>query len=261
MKIRRDVDTNSAKRLQKTEPTKLPTLQAPSSEPTTKKAATAPELKSTASEAPKGQNGAPDWATPEFLQGVANKLNQQQPTSLPSGGKGLNVRLGAMTKPSSSSSSSTTPPAHLKKKSQTLLEQVKRTFAVIGGRPLTQEEINGIGKAVHLTRAPAVEPILVEGLKPTTSVMANWSTFMKRAVYMFPAPPKPGSLEDKVVRHQGMTEVIEINLKALDPSRLYKRVIDGAILYVTPEPITATALQHLGHIDDVMPNSRPKKAG
>jgi hypothetical protein len=73
---------------------------------------------------------------------------------------------------------------------------------------------------------------------------------------MFPGPPQKGTLEDRVVRSQGMTEVIEIDLKKLDPDRLYKRVLDGAILYLSDQPIEATALRHLGHIDDVMPQSR-----
>ena len=175
---------------------------------------------------------------------------------LPSGGKGLHVRLGAMTTKPTSSSTPTTPPPELKKKSATLIEQAARALAVVGGRPLTQAEIDGLGTAVHLTRKEAVAPILVQGLKPTTSVLGNWSTLMQRTVYMFPAPPKKGSIEDTVVRAQGMTEVIEVDLQKLDPSRLYKRVLDGAILYLTPEPLTSTALQHLGHIDDVMVHSR-----
>ena len=229
-----------------------PTTNAPA----TKAPTTNAPLQSTSTQAPKqaGQNGAPAWATPEFFQGVAAKLNQQTASSLPLGGKGLNVRLGALT--STKPPVSTTPPAELKKKSATLLEKLARASAVVGGRPLTQDEIDGLGKTVHLTTKKAVEPILVQGLKPTTSVLANWSTWMKNAVYMFPAPPKKGSLEDKVVRHQGMTEVIEIDLKQLDPSRLYKRIVDGAIVYITPEPINAAALRHLGSVDDIASSRR-----
>lgn len=180
---------------------------------------------------------------------IANRVAaQEKPQGAIAGGSGLSVRLGAMTqKPTTVTVSPSAAPPNTPaqtEKSRTLLARL----AVIGGRPLSEAEIQGLKSAVHLTRGQSVNPILDSGLRPTKNVLANWSTWMRPAVYMFPAPPKVGSLEDHVVRRQGMTEVVEVDLQQLDPDKLYKRVLDGAILYLSDEPIPPTALRHAGSL-------------
>jgi hypothetical protein len=76
---------------------------------------------------------------------------------------------------------------------------------------------------------------------------------MQKAVYMFPAPPQRGSLEDNIVRSQKMTEVIEVDLTKLDPDKLYKRVLDGAIVYLSDKPLPTTSIAHAGHLDAYAP--------
>ncbi len=65
---------------------------------------------------------------------------------------------------------------------------------------------------------------------------------------MFPAPPKEGSLEDRVIRRQGMTEIMEVDLTKLDPSKLYRRIMDGAIIYLSSTPIPTDAIRHVGSL-------------
>jgi hypothetical protein len=130
---------------------------------------------------------------------------------------------------------------------QSLLARVSRAFGVIGGLPMSADDIARTKTAVHLTHADAVAPIVDGGLLPTVGLYKNLTSWCRDAVYMVPRPP---SALQVAVNLAGTTpstlEMIEVDLTKLDPDRLYRRVIDGALLYLSSEPIPKTALRHLG---------------
>jgi len=193
---------------------------------------------------------APAWATSSYFADVAKKAAlpaQAKTTTTPQQGNALAVRLGA----AAAKKDVATPAAGVEGRRQqgrSLLQRVAHQAAVLGGHPLSAEDIERLGTTIHLTREASVAPILQTGLRPTKNPLANWSTWCRHAVYMFPAPPPQGSLEDKIVRRQGMTEVMQVDLRKLDPEKLYRRIMDGAIIYLSNTPIPTDAVTHLGSL-------------
>ncbi len=127
------------------------------------------------------------------------------------------------------------------------MARAARAFAVIGGVPMSDDEIARTKTAVHLTHATAVAPIVRDGLLPTVGLYKNATSWCRDAVYMFARPPSALQMTMNLAGTKPSSlEVIEIDLTKLDPDRLYRRVLDGALLYVSSDPIPPTALRHLG---------------
>lgn len=197
-----------------------------------------------------GQGGVPSWATPSYFSTIAAKATPKGPpgTKPLQGGSSLNVRLGAMTTKMPAKPTSTTPliadiPDARRTRAKGLLEKVGHAFGVMAGRPMTEAEIAAAPKALHLTRPEYVDSILTEGLRPTTGLYKNLTTWFRSAVYMFGKEPTPYQKFVNFSTAAGAaTAEIEIDLTKLDPSKLYRRVVDDAIIYVSPEPIPASAL-------------------
>lgn len=124
-----------------------------------------------------------------------------------------------------------------------LLAQVKRNVAVLAGRPLTADEIKA-GPALHYTRPENVDSIMSSGLRPTEGVYKNLTTWMQDAVYMFPreASSMQKFMNFSTAAMKASAE-IEIDLTKLDAEKLYKRVLDGAIVYLSDAPIPPEALR------------------
>jgi hypothetical protein len=145
-----------------------------------------------------------------------------------------------------------TPAADVERteRGRSLLERAGRALGVMGGVPMTPEEIARTGTAVHLTRPAAVAPILEEGLRPTVGLYKNLTSWCRDAVYMFPRPPNAMQRAMNFSNDMNVAvEVIEIDLTKLDPDRLYRRVLDGALLYVSKEPIPPDAVRYRGRLD------------
>jgi hypothetical protein len=114
---------------------------------------------------------------------------------------------------------------------------------------MSAAEIARTKTAVHLTHAAAVDPIVQGGLLPTVGLYKNLTSWCRDAVYMFARPPSALQVAINLAGTKPSTlEVIEIDLTKLDPDRLYRRVIDGALLYISSDPIPPTALRHLGSL-------------
>jgi hypothetical protein len=189
-----------------------------------------------------GQGEVPAWATPAYFQQLAN-ADAGSPLK---GGRGLQVRLQAMSSSAAASSaaSSTTKDEATRQRGLGLLQRALHGVGVMGGRPLTAAEIAEAPPALHLTKPEAVDSILTHGLRPTTGLYKNLTTWFRKAVYMFGREP---TAAQKFVNFSTAaakaTATIEIDLKKLDPEKLYKRVLDGAIIYVSDTPIPADALR------------------
>lgn len=194
-----------------------------------------------------GQGEVPAWATPAYFQQLAN-ADAGSPLK---GGGGLQVRLQVMTSSSSSSSvatssaaSSTTKGEATRQRGLGLLQRALHGAGVMGGRPLTATEIAEAPPALHLTKPEAVDSILAHGLRPTTGLYKNLTTWFRKAVYMFGREPTAAQrFVNFSTAAATATATIEIDLKKLDPDKLYKRVLDGAIIYVSDTPIPADALR------------------
>ena len=187
-----------------------------------------------------GQGDVPSWATPGWFEQLANAGDGSSPLK---GGRGLQVRMQAMT----TSSSPTAPPKPSEATRQRglgLLQRALHGVGVIGGRPLAAAEIAEAPPALHLTKPEAVASILEHGLRPTTGLYKNLTTWFRQAVYMFGNEPSAAQrfVNFSTAASQA-TAVIELDLKKLDPDKLYKRVLDGAIIYVSNEPIPKEALR------------------
>lgn len=196
-----------------------------------------------------GQGGAPSWATPGYFHGL-----QTDPKALGGGakglvgGSGLQVRLGAMTsKPTTTTTGTTQTTAEQASRRATglsLLQKVAHSVGVIAGRPLTADEIRTAPKALHLTRPEHVASIMSEGLRPTTGLYKNLTTWFRSAVYMFGREPSGAQkFMNFSTAASSATATIEIDLQKLDPAKLFKRVVDGAIIYVSNDPIAPEALR------------------
>jgi hypothetical protein len=202
---------------------------------------------------------APAWADAAYFLDVATRARTTTrpgalPAPLPVGGSGLSVRAQAMTARPASSASADRPADReaLRSSGRSLLARAGRALGVIGGVPMSADDIARTGTAVHLTRPAAVEPILAEGLRPTVGLYKNLTSWCRDAVYMFPKPPS--TLQRALNFAEQMnaaTEVIEVDLTKLDPDRLYRRVLDGALLYLSDQPIPPDALRHRGRLDAV----------
>jgi len=190
-----------------------------------------------------GQGDVPAWATPGYFEQLANVGDGTSPLK---GGRGLQVRLQAMTTPSTSATS-TTPAGTseaTRQKGVGLLQRALHGVGVIGGRPLTAAEIAEAPVALHLTKPEAVPSILEHGLRPTTGLYKNLTTWFRNAVYMFGREPTAAQkFVNFSTASSQATATIEIDLKKLDPDKLYKRVLDGAIIYVSDAPIPKDALR------------------
>ncbi len=193
-----------------------------------------------------GQAGAPAWATPAYFHSLQKTSGTTgSATGKPlAGGSGLSVRLSAMTT-SSSTGALTSGKAMAQQRATglSLLQQVTRNVAVIAGLPLTADEINA-GPAVHYTRPEHVASIMSSGLRPTEGVFKNLTTWAQEAVYMFPREATPlQKFINFTTEAANASAVVEIDLTKLDPNKLYKRVLDGALIYVSDTPIPPEALR------------------
>jgi hypothetical protein len=209
-------------------------------------AAPVPSASSTAPAAA-GQAGAPAWATPAYFHGLQKTSGSTTgpATGKPlAGGSGLSVRLGAMTTSSSTGALKSGKTAEQQRATGlSLLAQVKRNVAVIAGRPLTADEIKA-GPALHYTRPENVASILSSGLRPTEGLYKNLTTWAQDAVYMFPREASPmQKFMNFTTEATNASAVVEIDLTKLDPNKLYKRVLDGALIYVSDTPIPPEALR------------------
>ena len=208
---------------------------------------TAPST-STASTAPRtaAQAGAPAWATPGYFHALQNKSSSStSPTAL-TGGSLLATRLGAMTAKAPAATPTTTAASTAPHRNAglALLAQAGHAVGVLAGRPLTAAEISAAPRALHLTRPEHVESILTSGLRPTTGVFKNLTTWCRKAVYMFASEPNAlQKFTNFSLQQHKTTAVIEIDLQKLDPTKLYKRLVDDAIIYVATDPIPASALR------------------
>ncbi|MBM4281241.1 MAG: hypothetical protein FJ137_10960 [Deltaproteobacteria bacterium] len=203
---------------------------------------------------------APAWADAAYFRDIATRARTTpqpgpSPAPLPVGGSGLSVRTQAMTARPASSSAAAAGPAEreaLNSSGRSLLARAGRALGVIGGVPMSADDIARTGTAVHLTLPAAVEPILAEGLRPTVGHYKNLTSWCRDAVYMFPRPPS--TLQRALNFAEQMnaaTEVIEVDLTKLDPDRLYRRVLDGVLLYISDQPIPPDAIRHRGRLDAV----------
>jgi hypothetical protein len=140
---------------------------------------------------------------------------------------------------------------------RSLLARAARALGVMGGVPMSPSDIARTKTAVHLTNADAVAPILREGLRPTVGLYKNLTSWCRDAVYMFARPP---SALQMMMNLAGKTdtavELIEVDLTKLDPDRLYRRVLDGAVLYISSEPIPPEALRHKGALGSTNTDGR-----
>lgn len=200
------------------------------------------------------QSSAPSWADPAYFQKVAARAAPARASgvrALPVGGTGLSVRAQAL----EAARAARPSPVDVEERRATgrsLLARAGRALGVIGGVPMSPEDIARTQTAVHLTRPAAVEPILAEGLKPTVGLYKNLTSWCRDAVYMFPRPPS--ALQRAVNFADQMnaaTEVIEVDLTRLDPERLYRRVLDGALLYISDDPIPPEAIRHRGSLSSL----------
>lgn len=161
------------------------------------------------------------------------------------GGSALAVRMSSMTMTAgvSPTRKATTTAIEQRGVGAALLAQVKRNVAVLAGRPLTPDEIKA-GPALHYTRPENVASIMSAGLRPTEGLYKNLTTWAQDAVYMF---PREASAVQKFMNFSTAaskaTAEIEIDLSKLDPDKLYKRVLDGAIVYLSDAPIPPEALR------------------
>jgi hypothetical protein len=232
--------------------TTTPPTPPPATKPTTTPGVLAP-LPSQSDGVAKaaGQGGAPSWATPGYFHGL-----QTDPKALGGGakglvgGSGLQVRLGAMTSkptattPAGTTTQTTAEQAKRRATGLSLLQKVAHSVGVIAGRPLTADEIRAAPKALHLTRPEHVASILSEGLRPTTGLYKNLTTWFRSAVYMFGREPSGAQkFMNFSTAASSATATIEIDLQKLDPAKLFKRVVDGAIIYVSKDPIAPDALR------------------
>ena len=216
--------------------------------PTTSTAPSTPPapLASAATTAPRTaeHSGAPAWATPAYFHGLQQKAAS---SSSLTGGSGLNVRLGALlAKPATVSTTTTSaaPTTAQRATGVSLLARAAHAMGVVTGRPLTADEIASAPPALHLTRPEHVDGILRDGLRPTTGVYKNLTTWCRRAVYMFEREPSAyQKLANFSAQQAKTTAVVEIDLKQLDPDKLYKRLVDNALIYVSNDPIPVEALR------------------
>jgi hypothetical protein len=141
-------------------------------------------------------------------------------------------------------STSTSTSTETRQRGLGLLQRAMHGAGVIGGRPLTAAEIAEAPVALHLTKPEAVASILENGLRPTTGLYKNLTTWFRNAVYRFGREPTAAQkfVNFSTAASQA-TATIEIDLQKLDPARLYKRVLDGAIIYVSDAPIPKDALR------------------
>jgi hypothetical protein len=196
-----------------------------------------------------GHDGVPAWATPGYFTSLANGGGgtDQKAAGLKGGG-GLQVRLASMQTPSKSTPRTmtvdTATTGARRERGRGLLARALHDVGVMGGRPMTAQEIAEAPAALHLTRPSAVASILEQGLRPTTGLYKNLTTWFRDAVYMFGREP---TAYQKFVNFSTAageaTATIEVDLKKLDPQKLYKRVLDGAIIYVSDAPIPKEALR------------------
>jgi len=233
--------------------TTTPAPLVPATKPTTTTPTSLAPLPSQADGVTKaaGQGGAPSWATPGYFHGLQTDPKGQGGAGGAKGlvgGSGLQVRLGALTsKPTTTTTTTTKTTAEQAARRATglsLLQKVAHSVGVIAGRPLTAEEIRTAPKALHLTRPEHVASILSEGLRPTTGLYKNLTTWFRSAVYMFGREPSGAQkFLNFSTAASSATATIEIDLQKLDPAKLFKRVIDGAIIYVSNDPIAPGALR------------------
>jgi hypothetical protein len=188
----------------------------------------------------------PAWADAAFFVDVAARASTT--TTTPAAGSALSVRAQALRSKAAERVSETEAQAR-RARGQSLLARAARAFAVIGGVPMSAHEIARTKTAVHLTQAAAVAPIVRDGLLPTVGLYKNATSWCRDAVYMFARPPSALQVAMNLAGAKPSTlEMIEVDLTKLDPDRLYRRVIDGALLYVSSDPIPPTALRHLGSL-------------
>jgi hypothetical protein len=117
---------------------------------------------------------------------------------------------------------------------------------------MSAEDIARTRTAVHLTHAGAVDPIRAGGLRPTVGPYKNLTSWCRDAVYMFPRLPNAAQRALNFSNAMNTAvEVVEVDLTKLDPERLYRRVLDGALLYVSSDPIPPDALRYRGNLHDL----------
>lgn len=120
---------------------------------------------------------------------------------------------------------------------------IKSAKGMVAGTRMTQAEI-AAAKGVHMTSASAAEAIATQGLKPTQGLYKNLTTGGKPAVYMFDGQPNGAQKLANLAGDASKVEkAIEIDLSKLDPTKLYKRGLDGTITYRDPLGIPPEALK------------------
>lgn len=194
------------------------------------------------SASPPGTGGVPAWAKAEYFQRLAEQHASKDALL---GGSGLNVRLQAMQKPVEVEVAAAEPAeTPTRRRGQHLLARTIKALSVMGGVPMSAEAIAQAPKAVHLTRPENVDGILREGLRPTTGLYKNLTTYFRDAVYLFPqAPTAVQKFANFSSASSHVTATVEVDLAKLDPEKLYKRVLDGALIYISNDPIPPEALR------------------
>ncbi len=111
---------------------------------------------------------APPWATPGYFADVAKKAKSPVTSSTPQAGNALSLRLQAPQKKAVDGAA--VDVAKQRSAGRSLLQRVAHQTGVLGGHPLSAEDIAKLGTTIHLTREASVQPILDTGLRPTTNL-------------------------------------------------------------------------------------------
>lgn len=170
---------------------------------------------------------------------------------MPPAGNAPRLRAAALTTTTTATPAASSTAERTRERGQSLLARAMRAVSVLPGVPMQAADVERLGTAVHLTHAGAVAPILEAGLRPTVGAYKNLTTWCRNSVYMFPSVPnKAQRIVNFAEATNRATEIIEIDLRKLDPEKLYRRVLDGALIYISSDPIPIEALRHAGRVDD-----------